>query len=129
MVKKAPKKEKNKFSVFYNLFYISLFPYGKKQNHLLFSPFFIIGNRNPQGKKSGTNFFFFFFFLLFSILPLRVIGEITIYLFFRNCDFKYPKMPLSALKFQFFTNYFFPAVITRTHTPSQTHSVFPTHNA
>ena len=38
-------------------------------------------------------------------------------------------MPLSALKFQFFTNYHFPAVITRTHTHTQTHSVFPTHNA
>ena len=60
-------------------------------------------------------FFFFFFFLLFSILPVLVIGKITTFFFFRNSDLKCPKMTLSALKFHFFTNYLFSAVIARTH--------------
>ena len=38
-------------------------------------------------------------------------------------------MPLSALKFNFLQITFFSAVITRTHTPTHTHSVFPTHYA
>ena len=52
--------------------------------------------------------FSFFFFLLFSILPLLVIEKITTILFFRNSDFKCPKMALSALKFQFYKLPFFP---------------------
>ena len=41
-------------------------------------------------------------------------------------------MPENAAKraqVSFFTDYLISAVITRTHTPTQTHSVFPTHNA
>ena len=105
-------------------FTFSLSPYGNKQNHLLFPPFLSSVIEKPQGKTSHKNFFF----LLFSILPLSVIGKITTYLFFRNSDLKCPKMPLSALKFHFLQITFFSAVITRTHTPFHTHSVFPTHN-
>ena len=68
------------------------------------------------------NFFFFF-----CILPLLVIGKITTYLFFRNSDLKCPKMPLRVRQFHFFQITFFSPAITRTHTPNQTHSVFPTH--
>ena len=38
-------------------------------------------------------------------------------------------MPISAHKFHFLQITFFSAVITRTHTPTHTHSVFPTHYA
>ena len=49
--------------------------------------------------------------------------------FLRNSDLRYPFIQLSAPKILFFTNYLFFAVITRTHTPTHTHSVFPTENA
>ena len=128
--RKLPKRTKINFLFFIIYFTFSLSPYGKKQNHLPFPPFLSPEIGKPQGKMSHEKFFFFLlFFLLFCILPLLVIVKITTYLFLRNSDFKCPKIPLSALKFHFLTNYLFPAVITRTHTPSQTHSVFPTHNA
>ena len=125
---KTSRKEENFFFFFISFFTFSLPPYGNKQNHLLFSPFLSPEIEKPQGKTSHKKlFFFFFFFLLFCILPLLVIGKITTYLFFRNSDLKCPKMPLSALKFHFSQITFSFAVITRTHTPTQTQSVCPTH--
>ena len=115
MVKKPPERRKKFFSFFIIFFTFSLSPYGKKQNHLLFSPFLSpeIGNR--MEKRPIRNFFFFFFISLFWTLPLLVIRKITTYLFFRNFDLKCPKMPLSALKFHFLQITFFSAVIARTH--------------
>ena len=40
-----------------------------------------------------------------------------------------PKTAAQRAEVSFFTNYLFSAVITRAHTPNQTHSVFPIHNA
>ena len=127
--KNLPKGGQFFLSFFIIYFTFSLSPYGKKQNHLLFPPFLSSEIEKPQGKKSHKKFFFFFFFfLLFCILPLFVIGKITTYLFFRNSNLNCPKMPISALKFHFLQITFFSAVITRTHTPTHTHSVFSTHN-
>ena len=55
--------------------------------------------------------------------------KITTYLLFRKSDLKCPKIPISARKFHFLQITFFSAMITRTHTPTHTHSVFPTHYA
>ena len=63
IVKKFPKGEKKIFFFFIIYFTFSLSPYGKKQNHLLFSPFLLpeIGKR--EGKMSfKKNIFSFFFF-------------------------------------------------------------------
>ena len=123
MVKKPPERRKIFFPFFIIFFTFSLSPYGKKQNHFLFPPFLSLEIEKPQGKTSHKIFFFFFFFYLtFWMLPLLVIRKITTYLFFRNSDLKFPKMPLSALKFHFFQITFFSAEITRrhhlpTHTP------------
>ena len=125
--KKLPKGEKKKFFFFYNLFHIFPLPLRKKNKTTYFFRPFCHRKYGNRKEKTPHNQFFFFF-LLFCILPFLVIGKITTYLFFRNSNLKYPKMPLSALKFQFFTNYLFPAVITRKHTHTQTHSLFPTHN-
>ena len=92
-----------------------------------FPPFLSPEIGKPQAKTSFKKNFFFFF-LFFWILPLLVIRKITTYLFLRNSDLKCPKMPLSTLKFHFSQITFSFAVITRTHTPTQTQSVFPTHN-
>ena len=106
---KVPKEEKQIFCILILYFTFSFSPYGKKQNHLLFSPFLSPEIGKPQGKTSFKKiFFFFFFFGLFFTLPLLVIGKITTYLFFRNFDLKCPKMPLSALKFHFLQITFFP---------------------
>ena len=116
MVKKPPEKRGKIFFLFFIIsFTFSLSPYGNKQNHLLFPPFFSSEIEKPQGKTSHKKFFFFFFFLLFCILPLLVIGENYHLPFFRNSDLKCPKMPISALKFHFLQITFFSAVITRTH--------------
>ena len=112
MDKKPPERRKKFFSFFIIFFTFSLSPYGKKQNHLLFPPFLSLEIEKPQGKTSNKKFFFI---CLFWILPLLVIRKITIYLYFRNFDFKCPKMPLSALKFNFLQITFFFAVIMRTH--------------
>ena len=102
MVKKSSLKGENKFFFFFIIYFtFSLSPCGKKQNHLLFSPFLSSELEKPRGKTSHKIFFFFFFFTV-CILPLLVIGKITTYLFFRNSDLKCPKLPLSALKFHFF---------------------------
>ena len=128
MVKKPHERRKKLFSFFFIIFFtFFLSPHGKTQNHLLFPPFLELEIKKPQGKTSHNKFFFFI--SLFCTLPLLVIRKITTFFFFRNSDLKCPKMPLNALKFHFFTNYLFSAVITRTHTPTHTHSVFLTHYA
>ena len=88
-------KEKKHFFFFcivYFLFFLS--PYGIKQNHLLFFPLFITGNRKTGSGnvllKNFFSFFFFFFFLLFCILPLLVFWKITTYLFFSKFRLKMP---------------------------------------
>ena len=127
--KNLPKGGKFFFLFFIIYFTFFLCPYGKKQNHLLFPPFLSSEIEKPKGKRPIKNFSFFFFFLLFCILLLFVIGKITTYLFFRNSDLKCPKIPISALKFHFLQITFFSAMITRPHTPTHTHSVFPKHYA
>ena len=126
MVKKLPKGEKI-FSFFKNLFHIFPLTLRKKTKPLPFSALFITGNSKNARKKRRIKLFFFF--LLFSTLPLLLIGKITTFLFFQNSDLKCPKMTLRVRKFHFFQITFFPPVITRTHTPTHTHSVVPTHNA
>ena len=122
IVKKVPKGEKKT---------ISRFPTPlteKNKSTYFFRPFYHRKRKNRKEKRPIRNFLFiYFFFEFFCTLPLLVIIEITTYLFFRNSDFKCPKMPLSALKFHFSKITFSFAVITRTHTPTQTQSVFPTH--
>ena len=130
MVKKPPKGGNFFFLFFIISFTFSLSPYGKKQNHLLFSPFLSpeIGKR--EGKISfKKNIFSFFFLTFFHPTAHRNPKKLPFTFFFRNCDLKCPKMPLSALKFHFLQITFFSAVITRAHTPTHTHSVFPTHYA
>ena len=130
MVKKPPESRKKFFSFFYNLFHIFPLPLRKKTKPHTFFPLFITGNRKTARENVLLKkFFFLFFFFFFSTLPLFVIRKITTYLFFRNSHLKCPKMPISVLKFHFLQITFFSAVITRTHTPTHTHSVFPTHNA
>ena len=128
MVKKHPERSKKFFSFFYNFFHIFPLPLRKKTKPLTFSALFITGNRKTA-RENVLLKKIFFFFSLFSTLPLLVIGKIATYLFFRNSDFKCSKMPISAHKFHFLQITFFSAVITRTHTPTNTHSVFPTHYA
>ena len=125
--KKLPKGEKKIFFFFHNLFNIFPLPLRKKTKPLTFFPLFITGNRKTARENVLLKKIFSFFFLNFCTLPLLEIGKITTYLFFRNSDLKCPKMPLSALKFHFSQITFSFAVITRTHTPTQTQSVFPTH--
>ena len=131
MVKKAPKKDKKKFSVFYNIFHIFPLPLRKKTKPLTFSALFVTGNRKTAREYVPLKIFlfFFFFFLLFCILPLRVIEKIATYLFFSKFRLKVPKTAAKRAQVSFFTNYLFSALIPRTHTPTQKHSVFPTHNA
>ena len=112
-MKKLPKAEKKIFVFFSIYFTFSLFPYGKKQNHLLFPPFLSPQIAKTEGKTSHKNFFFF---LLFSTLPLLVIGKITTYLFFPYSDLICPKMPLSALKFNFLQITFFRGDYANTYT-------------
>ena len=63
--KNLPKEEIFFFFFFIISFTFSLFPYGKKQNHLLFPPFLSpeIGKR--EGKMSFKKIFFLFFFFDF----------------------------------------------------------------
>ena len=130
MVKKPPERRKNFFSFFYNFFHIFPLPLRKKTKLLTFSPFLSSEIEKPQGTMSHKNFFLFlFFFFFFCILPLFVIGKITTYLFFRNSDLKCPKMPISALKFHFLQITFFFRRDYADTSPTNTHSVFPTHYA
>ena len=129
MVKRLFKGKKQIF-FFYNLFHIFPLPLRKKkQNHLLFPPFLSPEIRKGQGKTTHRNFFFFFFLTFLCTLPLFVFGKITTYLFFSKFRLKLPKTADQGAQVSFFTNYLFSPVITRTHTPTHTNSVFPTHNA
>ena len=119
---------KNFFLFFIIFFTFSLSPYGKKQNHLLFPPFLSLEIEKPQGKTPHENFFFFFYLTFLDPTAPRN-QKFTTYPFFRNFNLKCSKMPLSALKFHFLQITFFSAMITRTHTPTHTHSVLPTHYA
>ena len=105
---KSSLKEKKKFSFFYNLCLIFPLPLRKKTKPLFISLFLSPGIENRKGKRPFKKTFFLFFFLFFSTRPLIVIEKITTYLFFRNSDLKFPKMPLSVLKFQFLEITFFP---------------------
>ena len=130
MVKKSPKKDKSKFSFFYKLFHIFLLPLRKKTKTPTFSTLFVTGNRKTSRENVPLKIFLFFFFFVFTFLrPTAPRNRKNYHLpFFRNSDLKCPKMPLSA-RVSYFTNYLFPAVVTLTHTPSQTHSLFPNQNA
>ena len=119
--------------IFFFFKFISHFPSPiteKNKTTYFFRPF-ITGNRRTGRENVPLKIFlfFFFFFLLFCILPLRVIEKITTYLFFSKFRLKVPKTAAKRAQVSFFTNYHFSAVITRTHTPTDTHSVFPTDNA
>ena len=117
--KKLPKGEKTFFFFFCIVYFTFLLsPYGIKQNHLLFFPLFITGNRKTgSGNVLLKNFFFFFFFFFYFFASYRssCLGQLPLTFFFRNFDLKCPKMPISALKFHFLQITFFSAVITQTH--------------
>ena len=60
-------KEKKKIFFFFIIYFtFSLSPYGKKQNHLLFSPFFVTGNRKTARENVLLKKFFLFFFDFFQ---------------------------------------------------------------
>ena len=125
MVKKAPKKDNNKFSVVYNLFYIFPLPLWKKTKPLTFSVFFVTGNRKTARKKRPVqNFFFFFFFLLFLHPTAPRNRKNYQSPFFSKFRLKVPKTAAKRAQFSFFTKYLVSAVITQTHTPTHTHSLF-----
>ena len=128
MVKKPPERRKNIFSFFYNFFHIFPLPLRKKTKPLTFSALFITGYRKNRKGKRPIKFFFFFFYLTF-LDPTAPRNQNYHLPFFRNSDLKCPKMPINALKFHFLQITFFSAMITRTHRPTHTHSVFPTHYA
>ena len=128
MVKKAPKKDKNKFSVFYNLFHIFPLPLRKKTKRLTFSALFVTGNRKTARENVTLKiflFFFFFFFFLHLTAP-RNRKNYHIH-FFSKFRLKVPKTAAKRAQVSFFTNYLVSAVITRTQTNRD--SVFPIHNA
>ena len=124
--KNLPKGGKNFFPFFIIFFTFSLFPYGKKQNHLLFPPFLSLEIEKPQGKTSHKKFFSFFLYLTFLDLTAPRNQKYYHLPFFQNFDLKCPKKPLSALKFNFLEITFFSAVITRTHN-LPTHTPFFRH--
>ena len=128
MVKKPPEMRKKFFSFFYNFFHIFPLPLRKKkQNHLLFPPFLSLEIEKPQGKTSHKKFFFFFFYLTF-LDPTDPRNQKNYHLpFFLKFRLKVPQNAYKRAQVSFFTNYLCSAVFTRTHIPTDTHSVFPTH--
>ena len=108
MVKKAPKKDKKKFSFFLHLFHIFPRQLRKKTKPLTFSALLSPEIEKPQRKTSRTKFFFYSFFLTF-LHPTAPRNRKNYHLpFFRNSDLKCSKMPLSALKFHILQITFFP---------------------
>ena len=67
--KNLPKGGKNFFFFFIIFFTFSLSPYGKKQNHKLFTPFLSLEKEKPQGKTSLKKFFFFYLTFLHPTAP------------------------------------------------------------
>ena len=105
---KSSLKEKKKFSFFFNLIHIFPLRLRRKTKPLTFSAHLSPEIKEPQRKTSRTKFFFLLFFLIFlhpTALRNRKICHLP---FFRNSDLKYPKMPLSALKFHILQITFFP---------------------
>ena len=80
--KHLPKEEIFFFFFFIISFTFSLSPYGKKQNHLLFSPFLSpeIGKR--EGKMSFKKKFFFFFLPFFHPTAPRNLKNYHLLFFF-----------------------------------------------
>ena len=129
MVKKPPERRKKFFNFFIIFFTFSLSPYGKKQNHLLFPPFLSSEIEKPQAKTSHKKFSFFFFFFFF-LHPTALRNWENYHLpFFSKFRLKVPLNTAKRAQVSFFTNYLFSAMIMRTHTPTHTHSVFPTNYA
>ena len=128
--KKLPKGEK-KFSFFLNLFHIFPLQLRKKTKPLTLSALFITGNRKTARENVPYKIFFsFFFFFLIFLHPTAPPNRKNYHLpFFSKFQLKVPKTVAKRAQVSFFTNYLFPAVITRTHTPTHTHSVFPIHYA
>ena len=106
-MKRLPKGEKKFFFFFTFISHFSS-PFTEKNKTTYFFRPFITGNRKTAKENVPYKIFFLLFFWLFCTLPLLVIGKIATYLFFRNSDFKYPKMPLSALKYHILQITFFP---------------------
>ena len=126
MVKKPPKGRNFFFLFFIISFTFSLSPYGKKQNHLLFSPFLSpeIGKRD--GKTSFKKIFFLFFFLtFFHPTAPRNLKNYHL-LFFFEIPTKCPNISLRALKFHFLQITFFPRWL-RGHIHLPTHTPFFRH--
>ena len=81
--KNLPKGGKFFFLFFIIFFTISLSPYGKKQNHLLFPPFLSQEIGKPQGKTSfKKKFFSFFFFDFFPPYRSSKSEKLTLTFFF-----------------------------------------------
>ena len=124
-MKKLPKAEQKIFVFFSIYFTFSLFPYGKKQNHLLFPPFLSPEIGKSQGKSSYKKIF-----CLTFLHPTDPCNRKNDHLpFFSKFRLKLPKTDAKGSQVSFFSNYLFSPVITRIHTPTHTHCVFPTHNA
>ena len=66
-MKKLPEGEKTNFLLFFiTYFTLSLSPYGKKPNHLLFPPFLSPQIGKPEAKTFQKKFYFFFFIIYFT---------------------------------------------------------------
>ena len=94
------------FFFFIIYFKFSLSPYGKKQNHLFFSPFLSPEIGKPQGKTSHKKFFFFFFLTFFH--PTTPRNRKNYHLpFFSKFQLKMPLNADKRAQVSFFTNYLF----------------------
>ena len=127
--KKLPKRTRINFLLFIIYFTFSLSRYGKKQNHLLFPLFLSPEIGKPQGKNVPYKIFFSSFFFLLFLHPTAPRNRKNYQSpFFSKFRLKVPKTAAKRAQFSFFTKYLVSAVITQTHTPTHTHSLFPTHN-
>ena len=128
MVKKLPKGENKFFFFFYNLFHIFSLSLRKNTKPLTFSALFITRNKKTVWENIPCKIFLFFFsnFLHPNAPRNRENYHLP---FFSKFRLKVPKTAAKGAQVSFFLNYLFSSVITRTHTPTHTHSVFPTHNA
>ena len=100
-------KEKKKVS-FFLIFSHFPSPITEKNKTTYFFRPFITGNRRTAKENVPYKIFFSSFFLTF-LRPTALRNRKNCHLpFFRNSDLKYPKMPLSALKFHILQITFFP---------------------